>query len=227
MKNIGVLVAVEIQAVLDRYGDRLVSRKVSGFMVHSLEEGDYRVHFLHSGVGLIRAAAAIQMLCDRFSIDFLINFGIVGALVEGLEVGQTCLVSKVVHYQMDGSQFDNSPVGKYASRDSIYLETSQDILARAQGLFPQCPIVIGASGDKFVGTREDKVSLHRDFGAHICDMEAASVVLVCELNQVPHLIIKTVSDSLEGGAGECIARARDTAQICMDFVERLLGERFI
>lgn len=222
MKQIGVLVAVEIRAVLEKYQEQLTKKEEAGFSVYSLQRRDYQLHFVHSGAGLIRAAAAIQILCDRYNIDFLMNFGIVGALVEGLSVGETCLVSRVVHYQMDGSQFDGRPVGRYDGKSDIYLPASQAILQEVSRLYPELPLVTAASGDRFVGRAEDKVQLHEDFGAHICDMESASVVLVSEFNSIPNLMIKTVSDSLHGGAQECIHRSFDTAETCFAIADSVL-----
>ena len=71
------------------------------------------------------------------------------------------------------------------------------------------PIVIDASGDKFVASREEKEYL-RTFGAHICDMECAGLAIATERNGIPLLSIKVVSDKADESAnvsfGEVVRR---------------------
>lgn len=227
MKNIGLLVAVEVEAVTKKYKDDLKREFRKGFDVYILERGNYRLHFVHSNVGLIRAAAAVQMLCDNYNIDFLINFGVVGALRDDLKVADTCFVEKVVHYDMDTSAIDNIEVGRYLEYPDIYLPTSSDILDKVKEMYPEIPVFIGACADKFVHTDEDKKVLNEKYGADICDMESAAVVLISDINEVPNLIIKTVSDSLTGGAGEYEKRMREASDMCINIVENVLESNLI
>lgn len=227
MKNIGLLVAVEVEAVTGKYKDDLIHEFKNGFDVYILERKDYRLHFVHSGLGLIRAAAAVQMLCDTYDIDFLINFGVVGALREDLEVADTCFVEKVVHYDMDTSAIDKVEVGRYLEYPDIYLPTSKDILAKVREMYPDIPVFVGACADKFVHADADKKVLNEKFGADICDMESAAVVLISDLNKVPNLLIKTVSDSVTGGAEEYEERSREAADMCINIVENILDANLI
>ncbi|MDD7305479.1 MAG: 5'-methylthioadenosine/S-adenosylhomocysteine nucleosidase [Peptoniphilaceae bacterium] len=227
MKNIGVLVAVEIEAVTGKYKNDLIVKNKNGFDVYILERKDYRLHFVHSGAGLIRAAAAIQMLCDIYKIDFLINFGVVGALRDDLKVYDNCFVEKVVHYDMDTSAIDNVEVGRYIEYKDIYLPASKNILERVKKMYPQIPVFVAASADKFVHKDSDKKALNDKFGADICDMESAAVILISDINKVPNLIIKTVSDSITGGADEFEKRFRQAAEMCIDIVENIIDSKLI
>lgn len=80
MKRIGLLVAVEIDAVLARYGSEIESEEVSGFQVHSYNLAEHQLFIIHSGAGQIAAAAATQLLISHYDIDLLVNFGVVGGL---------------------------------------------------------------------------------------------------------------------------------------------------
>ena len=223
MKNIGLLVACEIEAVLTQYKSELQCVRQNGFDVYVLERKGCKLHFVHSGVGLIKAAAAVQMLCDCFKINFLLNFGVVGALTEQLKTADTCFVSKVVHYDMDTSALDHCEVGRYLEYPDVYLPASANVLETVRALYPAIPTAVCACADKFVDTPEKKTALHRQFGADICDMESAAVVLVCDLNRIPNLLIKTVSDSIAGGAGEFQKRLKSTAETCMAIVDNVLA----
>ena len=48
-KTIGMLVAVEIGAVLSRYGDKLTDVSETGFDVKRLDSDDYTMYILKSG----------------------------------------------------------------------------------------------------------------------------------------------------------------------------------
>ena len=222
MKNIGLLVACEIKAVLTQYQSELQRVRQNGFDVYILERKDCKLHFVHSGVGLIKAAAAVQMLRDCFKIEFLLNFGVVGALTEQLKTADTCFVSKVVHYDMDTSALDHCEVGRYLEYPDVYLPASADVLKTVRALYPNIPTVVCACADKFVDAPEQKANLHRQFGADICDMESAAVILICDLNRIPNLLIKTVSDSITGGADEFQKRLKTTAETCMTIVDKVL-----
>ena len=223
MKNIGLLVACEIEAVLTQYKSELQRVRQNGFDVYILGRKDCKLHFVHSGVGLIKAAAAVQMLCDCFKINFLLNFGVVGALTEQLKTADTCFVSKVVHYDMDTSALDHCEVGRYLEYPDIYLPASADVLKTVCALYPNIPTVICACADKFVDAPEKKTALHRQFGADICDMESSAVILICDLNRIPNLLIKTVSDSITGGAEEFQKRLKTTAETCITIVDKVLA----
>ena len=227
MKNIGLLVAVEIEAVLTQYKAQLQRVRQNGFDVYVLEHRAYKLHFVHSGAGLIKAAAAVQMLYDCFKIDFLLNFGVVGALTEALKAADTCFVSKVVHYDMDTSALDRCEVGRYLEYPDIYLPASANILNAVRGLYPNIPTAVCACADKFVDAPSKKAELHRQFGADICDMESAAVILVCDLNRIPNLLIKTVSDSITGGADEFQKRLKSTAETCMHIVDKVIAANII
>ena len=62
MKKIGMLVAVEMDAVLRRYGTAERREKRSGFEIHVYDMGAYELYAIRSGAGEISAAAATQIL---------------------------------------------------------------------------------------------------------------------------------------------------------------------
>jgi adenosylhomocysteine nucleosidase len=81
-----------------------------------------------------------------------------------------------------------------------------------------------ASADKFVGNREDKERLHRLYGADICEMESAAVLLTCLRGEVPCLMIKAVSDGLTGGGEEYYEALQKSAALCLAVTDRIIRE---
>ena len=181
MKKIGMLVAVEMDAVLRRYGtaERVETRH--GFTMHQYNMNGYELYVLRSGAGEIAAAAAAELLIDRYEVEMIVNFGVVGGLTEEMAQTKTCVVERVVHYDFDTTAYDKCLPGQYMGYPDEYLRPSPVLIDKAVTLFPELRRVTCASGDKFVDGREAKSALHERWGADICEMEAAAVVLTSAL----------------------------------------------
>lgn len=224
MKRIGMIVAVEIRAVFSRYRDQLETLDIRGHRVYRLRHAEAEIYIAHSGAGQIKAAAAVQMLIDRFDVELIFNFGVVGSLRREIDVAHTCFVRSVVHYEMDTSAVDGTPVGRHLEYEDIYLPTSSEPLSAISSRFPDIPLVNCASGDKFVASAEAKRALQENFNCDICDMESAAIVLVCDMHGIPNVLVKTVSDSIHGGAEEFLQRLDETAELCLQVVDELIRE---
>lgn len=222
MKNIGMIVAVEIQAVLNKYGDFLEELEFTGYSVKKYSTEKYNLFVVNCGVGEIAAAAGTQFLISQFSVDFVVNFGVVGGLTHEMAVSKTCIVESVVHYDFDTSEVDNCEVARYIEYPSIYIQTTADLVEAATKVCPSLKRVVCASADKFVSDREKKQYLHDIYKADICEMEAAGIILTCNKNNTPCLLIKAVSDGITGGAEEFKAQVDSSAALCLDIVNEIM-----
>ncbi|MBQ6895639.1 MAG: 5'-methylthioadenosine/S-adenosylhomocysteine nucleosidase [Oscillospiraceae bacterium] len=224
MKTIGMLVAVEIKAVLDRFGDSLCEKEVAGYRVLEYKTPNYNLIIAKCGAGEIAAAGGTQFLISEYKVDMIINFGVVGGLTPEMAKTKTCVVEKVVHYDFDTSAVDNVEVGRYLEYPDVYIPATKALVDKALSLNPDLMPVICASADKFVAEPQQKINLNKQFGAHICEMEAAGIVLICNRNNVPCLLIKSVSDSIEGGADEFWSTVNEAAAMCLDIVNEIIKE---
>lgn len=224
MKKIGMLVAVEIQAVLDSYDSRLKEIEIPGYRVYEFTDENYELIIVHSGAGEIYAAAAAQLLISQFHVDMIVNFGVVGGLTDAMSTTRVCIVEKVVHYDMDSSAADGTEIGRYAEYPDIYIPADTALLKKAMALHPELVPVVCASADKFVASPEKKRELHLKFGADICEMEAAGILITCNRNRIPCMLIKIVSDSVKGGAEEFWAMVDEASRLCLELVEKIIGE---
>lgn len=55
-------------------------------------------------------------------------------------------------------------------------------------------------------------------------MESAAIVLICDQNKVPNLILKTISDSITGGAEEFRSSIESASDICLEILDNILKE---
>lgn len=224
MKTIGMLVAVEIGAVLERYGDCLLEKNVAGYRVLEYNTENYKLIIANCGAGEIAAAGGTQFLISEYKVDMIINFGVVGGLTADMAKTKTCVVEKVVHYDYDTSAVDNIEVGRYLAYPDVYIPTTKSLVDKAISLYPELTPVICASADKFVADPQQKINLNKQFGADICEMEAAGIVLICNRNNIPCLLIKSVSDSIEGGAEEFRNTINEAASLCLDIADKIINE---
>ena len=213
-KKFGLIVAIEMEAVFTHYGECKELDAPPGFKVFLVERDLYEIYILQAGMGTIAAASGVQYLIAKYDVSTIFNFGVVGGLTPFMKKQKLCLVDRVVHYRYDCSEFMDLQVGQVDGHDSIYLKTDENLVKSALSIMD---VSVGTicSGDKFVSKEEEKQYLHDTFGGDICDMESAGIVLTCEANGVPCLLMKAVSDGLADGAAGFYAELKSVSLKCL------------
>ena len=223
-KRVGIVVAIEMNAIFEMYGNCKELESFCGFKVFLVERDNYSIYIVQSGMGECAAAAACQFLITKYKISMIINFGVVGGLTTDMKKLKVCLVDKVVHYKYDCSEFLPMTVGQVDGYDSIYIRTNENLVKYAGMLNNSLNLVTCCSGDKFIGTAEEKTHLHNTFGGDICDMESAGIVLTCNTNKVPCVLFKAVSDGLTDGAEGFFAELDNASKKCLKIADRILDK---
>jgi adenosylhomocysteine nucleosidase len=225
MKNIGMVAAVEMDAVKTLYGDARKKMVCGGFDVYVYQRDDVRLYVLHSGPGEISAASAVQVLISECHCELIVNFGVVGGLTEQMSHVNVAVVEKVVHYQFDTSEVDHCEVGLYLNEyPTIYMPATPELVTKALEVEPSLVKATCASGDKFVGSAAEKKEIAEKFKADICEMEAAGIVKTANRNHVPCLLIKMVADSIHGGADEYWKQLQSSSLKCLKVLDHIIGE---
>lgn len=217
--KIGIFTAMEKEASAFLRGQKV--SKMGAYAICQFSLGSHQaVLCCPPTVGEIAAASACQLLIDKFGVDVILNFGVVGALTKDASAHSAMYVGSVAHYDMDTSAMDNVPVGRYLCFDDVAVSTDEKLLSLAQSV-RSLPVVRCASADKFVESAQSKQKLNVNFGADICDMESAGVLFTCKFNNVPCLLVKCVADSLFGGVNEYEQNASKATQSFFDFATKL------
>ena len=222
-KKIGMVVAMdkEISPFLDKMGKAVKSYEVGGHKVLSYQINGKDVYLIKSGIGEIYAASSTAILINVFKCDLILNFGVCGSLISKVGVMQSVVVKGVVHYDFDLSEIDNVAVGQYPDYASPVMATNNELIDLATSISSELKQVVCASADKFVAKSEVKKYLNETFGAEVCDMECAGVLLTCDTAKIPCLIIKAVSDG-EGGAEEFNKTVKAASKVYIDTVSKIL-----
>ena len=223
-RRIGIIVAIELDAIFKLYPKWKKLDAPQGYKLIYVDKGDYEIFILRTGMGTIAASSGVQYLIARYNVASIVNFGVVGGLTTNMKKLKVCLVDNVVHYKYDCSEFMNLAVGQVDEHDSTYLKTSEALVKSALSVMSDLPVVTCCSGDKFVGSAEEKQYLHNTFGGDICDMESAGIVLACELNRVPCILLKAVSDGLADGAEGFYAELQNASIKCLEVADKIMSK---
>lgn len=224
--KVGMVVAVEMKAVFEKYGKPISQKHINAFEVlRYAVNNNVDLYVVRSGAGQIGASATTQFCISVLGCELILNFGIVGGLTTEMKSVSTCVVGKIIHYDFDTSAIDEGyKIGRYSENPDEYIYPTPELVAKAVNICPELKIVTVASGDKFIGDTKEKTRLHTEFGADIVEMESAGIVLTCNRNGVPVLSIKCVSDSLGDNPNEYYQNFEKSSRLCLDTMDRIIKE---
>lgn len=225
MKKIGMIVAMETSAIFRRYPNIATLESPNGFEVFYQKDKSIELYIMHCGMGTINASAGTQHLIDKYNIDVIVDFGVVGGLTDNMKVQRIVVIDKIVHYRYDASEFMDLQIGQIPDHE-LYIYTDKTLVEEVIKRDPSIAKATIASGDKFVAKPEDKKYIHDTFKADVCDMEAIGIALTCEANNVPCLLIKAVSDSIVGGADEFWKEVDRVSLLCLDITESIINNLY-
>lgn len=221
--KIGLIVAIETDSIFAYYNNIENLPCPGGFKLYKTKKDNCEIYILRTGMGEIAAACGTQLLITSFGVDLIINFGVVGGLTSEMGKQKVCVIDRVVHYKYDCSEFLDLKKGQVDGHESLYLLTEQSLVSKALSICPELKRATCCSGDKFVGTQKEKESIHNEFDGDVCDMESAGIVLTCEMNGVPCLMFKAVSDGLSGGAKEFFEELFDASLLCLKAADEVIS----
>ena len=183
---------VEVKNIMEKIKEKNIYEKT--FYIGNVENKE--VVLVKSNVGKVNSARVCQILIDNFDIKLIINVGTAGSVDNRLEIGDVVVATKLVQYD-----FDVTPFGrKLGEIENIgeYIEVDNNLLNLFDGINAKKGII--ASGDKFIVNREEKANVRNLFGALCIEMEGASIAQVCYLDKIPFLVIRSITDKLDGSS---------------------------
>ncbi|WP_010237269.1 5'-methylthioadenosine/adenosylhomocysteine nucleosidase [Clostridium arbusti] len=161
------------------------------------------VVIVRCGIGKVNAAVCTQVLIDDFNVDSVINVGIAGGIGKNIFPGDIVIAENLVQHDMDTSAFGDKigqipRLNTYDFKcDNELVELAKKACASFEKNFFTGRIV---TGDQFVADIEKIKWLSEDFGAVACEMEGGSIAQVCYLNEIPFVVIRSISDNANNGA---------------------------
>ena len=170
-----------------------------------------------SGVGKILSSAGITALLNNYRISRVIFTGIAGGVRDETDVLDEVIATRLV--QHDYGQISNNGFEWYKGYvgEEGYYPCDKELIdlayASAVDLLGTEHVIKGtiATGDQFIASEDYVNRLKNDFNAVACEMEGASIAMVCSQYEVPFVVIRAMSDKADGKAHETYNNMADTA----------------
>lgn len=156
------------------------------------------------GIGKVNAAVCSQILISEFKVDNIINVGVAGGIGKNIYPGDVVVATDLVQHDMDTTVFGDAygQVPRLDTFDFKCDKTLVDAALKACKSINDINSFSGriVSGDQFISSIEKIQWFEKEFGAISCEMEGASIAHVCYLNNVPCVVIRSISDNANNGA---------------------------
>lgn len=183
----------------------------------------HQVYLTRCDPGKVNAVIATQQLLDFFTPDCLFNMGSSGALSPDLEVGDLVVATEAIQHDFDLTGWGMKP-GEMLF--DVKTAPNGQLTFTARQIFPTDPQLtqqafdvaqtveldklkdhtpkihkgLIVSGDQFISSVEKAGNLWNTHQALCVDMEAAAIAHTCEINKVPFLCVRAMSDKADHSA---------------------------
>ena len=154
-------------------------------------------------VGKVNAARVTQILIDNFKIQGIINVGSAGSCNDELEIGDIVIGKKLVQHDFDITAFGHekgfiSNVGQFVESNKALISQIEEIIENIKVKDFNIKIGTIASGDIFCTELKMKEKIKEKFNADCIEMEGSAIAQVCKLDNIPFLVIRSISDKPNG-----------------------------
>lgn len=188
-----ILKIIEEMEEKEIYGNCFYSGKIEG----------KKVVLVKSGIGKVNAARITQILIDKLKVKNIINVGTAGALNPFLNIGDVVIAEKLIQHDFDITAFDHDKgyitgVGDYIYSDRELVKELE--IASNNIKDEKCKVITGviASGDIFCTDIAMKNKIYSKFDAQCVEMEGAAIAQVCYLDNIPFVVLRSISDTPNG-----------------------------
>lgn len=189
--------------------------EVCNVMENVEEKKIYELHFLKgkihkqncvlvkSGIGKVNATRVTQILIDNFQPTYVINLGAAGALNPMLNIGDIVIGNEVVQHDFDITSFGHAKgyitgVGDRIFSDDVLVSKFEQCIKNVEEMTYKIKLGKVASGDIFVTDIAMKDKIYAKFDADCVEMEGAAIAQVCYLDNIPFVVVRSISDSPNG-----------------------------
>ena len=176
----------------------------------TVAKGDFKgtpIALAQCGIGKVNAAICTQMLATLYQPRGLVFSGVAGGLLPNMRVGDLVIASHLIQFDIDLTAFGRRH-GELPDSDRM-IQSCPKLVGKPADAFDaafdgaDCPsLMIGTvvSGDRFVEDSKTLRWLQREFGALATEMEGAAVGYTCQLNAIPFVVTRGLSDTANESA---------------------------
>lgn len=203
--KIGIIGAMDEEIALFKEEMNLAREtRRAGIVYYEGQWGGKEIVLCKCGVGKVNASVCTQILLDTFGVQAVIFTGVAGALHPELEIGDIVVATDCQHHDMDVTAL-GFPRGVIPFTDISVFRSDEklvDAAVKASEQVTSGKTMTGRilSGDQFIANRDTVRELHETMQGMCTEMEGAAVAQVCVMNEVPFVVIRSMSDKADGSA---------------------------
>lgn len=196
---------VEVATLKENMTEKAETTVAGSVYCEGLLEG-LSVVVVQCGIGKVNAALCAQILCSQFAVTHIVNTGIAGSLNKELDIGDFVVSQDAIYHDFTCGalnpdyvvgQIPGFPVRKFPADENLV----KLAYAAADSLQAgHAKIGTVASGDQFVGQKEQKEKIIADTGALCTEMEGAAIAHTAWRNDIPYVVIRAISDKADDSA---------------------------
>ena len=165
-----------------------------------------------AGIGKVRASAGVTAMLNRYPVSRVIFTGIAGGVADETQILDEVIATRLVEHDygaltndgfvwMSGDPGIGNAPGEYYECDPQLVDAAYEAALQVVGEEHVFRGTI-ATGDQFIASEEYVQKLRQDYDAYACEMEGASIAVVCIQYEKPFVVIRALSDKADGNAHE-------------------------
>lgn len=156
-----------------------------------------------SGVGKVNAARTTQLLIDKFDVSEIINVGSAGSINDNIGYGDIVIGKELFQHDFDITAFGHekgyiTDLGKTFYSDNKLVEKAYKVMEKICDKKYRVHIGNIASGDTFFTSMVEGKKVAKEFNSDCVEMEGAAIAQVCNIEKIPFICIRSISDTPNG-----------------------------
>ena len=228
MQKIGIIAAEvqEMEAVKEKM-QNIKETKLYNSIFYEGTISNKNCVLARAGEGKVNAARTTQILIDKFEVEAVINVGSAGGLNPELDYEDIVVSTACVQHDFDITAFGREK-GYIPNIEDKYMHADKTLLEKATKAIEETKnkVIKGiiATGDVFVAEKEKRKELYEQFNAECVEMEGAAVAQVCHLDNIPFIIIRSISDKANGNEKIDFEKYLEVvSKRCAEYLEKMLA----
>lgn len=176
------------------------ARRLAGVEFYTGGFAGRQVTVCCAGMGKVNAAVAAQLLITVFGARALLFSGIAGNMTTRVSVGDMVIGNELVYHDAELAMIAQSYPNLTAYPANPALVAAAEAACRSE----QVRYTVGriATGDQFVGDSETKERIRAACDPACVEMEGAALAQVAAKNDLPFVVLRTMSDDCDEAARE-------------------------
>ena len=231
MNTIGIIAAMQEEMnEIKKIMNNVQEKNIYELKFYEGTINNKNIVLVESGVGKVNAARTTQVLIDNYKIDAVINVGSAGSANQELQIGDIVIGKTLVQHDFDITAFGHpkgyiSNVGERIKSDENLIKSMEQTIENLQNKEFKIKIGTIASGDIFCTEPKMKEKIRDKFNADAIEMEGAAIAQVCKLDNVPVLVIRSISDSPNGNNNITFEQYLETAsKRCAEILKQFFNK---